>query len=149
MRAFATMTRTIVVAQPRLPLDAAWRVMVDRRIRHLPVVEGRRLVGILSDRDVLLRATLDDDARVIVPGLEVALAMTPAPLVCAPMTTISDVALTMIERKIDALPVVEGDRLVGLVTSTDLLQLLVEKDTKQPLPFDFDLEDASGGHAAA
>jgi acetoin utilization protein AcuB len=149
MRAFTTMTRKVVVAPPRLPLDAAWRVMVERRIRHLPVVEGRRLVGMLSDRDVLLRATLDDDGRVIVPGVEVAFAMTPAPLVCAPLTSVSDLARTMIDRKIDAIPVVEGERLVGLVTSTDLLALLVEDETKQPLPFDFDLEDAEGGQAVA
>jgi CBS domain-containing protein len=55
----------------------------------------------------------------------------------------------MIDRKIDAIPVVEGERLVGLVTSTDLLALLVEDETKQPLPFDFDLEDAEGGQAVA
>jgi CBS domain-containing protein len=75
--------------------------------------------------------------------------MTPAPIVCAPLASVSELAKTMIDRKIDAIPVVEGERLVGLVTSTDLMALLVEDETKQPLPFDFDLEDADGAQAAA
>jgi CBS domain-containing protein len=62
---------------------------------------------------------------------------------------VSDLAKTTIEGKIDAIPVVEGERLVGLVTSTDLLALLIEDETKQPLRFDFDLEDARGGRAVA
>jgi CBS domain-containing protein len=61
---------------------------------------------------------------------------------------VSDLAKTTIEGKIDAIPVAEGERLVGLVTSTDLLALLIE-ETKQPLRFDFDLEDARGGQAVA
>ncbi len=86
MHAAAAMTREVLVASPRLPLDVAWAVMQEHRIRHLPVVQGGALLGILSDRDVLLRATLDDDQRVIVPGLAVALAMTPAPAVCEAAT---------------------------------------------------------------
>lgn len=142
------MTRRVVVAPPNMPLDAAWAAMSVRSIRHLPVVDGRRLVGILSDRDVLLRATLDDDDRVLVPGIPVALAMTPQPLVCTPASKISDLARTMIDQKIDALPVVDGERLVGLVTTTDLLLLLLEHDTTQPLPFEFDLEEADRQAAA-
>ncbi len=142
MRAHATMSRKIVVASAGMSLDAAWAAMCARHIRHLPIVEAGRLVGILSDRDVLLRATRDDDERVIVPGIPVAVAMTPAPYVCSPHAKVSEIARVMIERKIDAMPVVEGERLVGLVTSTDLLALLVEDDTTQPLPFDFDLEEA-------
>lgn len=142
------MTRKVVVAPARMPLDAAWAAMEARSIRHLPVVEGGRLVGMLSDRDVLLRATRDDEGRTIVPGIPLVLAMTAAPLVCAPQTKVSDIARIMIDRKIDAMPVVDGERLVGLVTSTDLLALLVEADTTQPLPFDFDLEEAAS-HAVA
>ncbi len=144
MRAFATMTRRVIVAPPQLPLDLAWHVMQQHRIRHLPIVKGGALLGILSDRDVLLRATLDDDERVIVPGLEVMHAMTPSPAVCEPGTPVGEIVRVMTERKIDALPVVDAnDRLVGLVTSTDLLLLLVEPDSAQPLPFSYRLEEAS------
>ena len=52
------------------------------------------------------------------------------------------------ERKIDAMPVVDGERLVGLVTSTDLLRLLLEHDAAWPLPFDFHVEDATAAAAA-
>jgi CBS domain-containing protein len=51
----------------------------------------------------------------------------------------------MAEEKIDAIPVVRGLHLVGLVTSTDLLRLLVQRDEARPLPFNFRLvEDAYG-----
>lgn len=143
MHALDSMTRTVVVANPRLPLDAAWRAMTDRRIRHLPVVDGGRLVGILSDRDVLLRASLDDDGRIIVPGIEVGVVMSTPPVVCERHTTLSDIARTMIERKIDALPVVDDARLIGLLTSTDLLALLVDQSEEEPLPFAYELEDVA------
>ncbi len=143
MRASATMTRRVIVVPPQLTLDVAWGVMQEHRIRHLPVVQGGALLGILSDRDVLLRATLTEDQRVLVPKLEVILAMTPAPVVCEPTTVVSEIVRVMTERKIDALPVVnERDRLVGLVTSTDLLLLLVGQDTARPLPFSFMVEEA-------
>ena len=67
---------------------------------------------------------------------------TPWPHVCGPTTDVCDLVRLMTEKKIDAVPVVEGEnRLVGLVTSTDLLLLLISlEEAKVPLPFVFDLE---------
>lgn len=56
MRAVATMSREVVCVPPELPLAKAWDLMQELRIRHLPVVQGGAFVGILSDRDVLLRS---------------------------------------------------------------------------------------------
>ena len=69
-------------------------------------------------------------------------AATAWPHVCAPDTDVCDLVRVMTEKKIDAVPAVEGtDRLVGLVTSTDLLLLLIRLDeAKIPLPFVFELE---------
>lgn len=143
MHAASAMTRRVIVAPPELPLDAAWEVMLRHRIRHLPVVQARKLVGILSDRDILVRATLDDERRILVPGVRVALAMTPAPFVAQPTTPVGEIARLMIAEKIDAVPVVDtSDHVLGLVTSTDLLNLLVGEAAKKPLPFQFELEDA-------
>jgi acetoin utilization protein AcuB len=112
--------------------------MRERRIRHLPVVQGGQLVGILSDRDILLRSTLDLDGTVTAPRDPVALAMTPAPVTCGPDSKVSELARTMVERKIDAIPVVgTAGRLIGLVTSSDLLCLLLEEASVRALPFDF------------
>jgi CBS domain-containing protein len=151
MHTGSAMTRDIITAPLSLTLRAAWAIMESRRIRHLPVVQGSRLVGILSDRDILSRATLDPAEGFIVPdGVVVGAAMTLAPITCSMATTISWVAETMVQGKIDAIPVVEADDvLVGLVTSTDLLALLIDHDEAKLLPFDFRLVDADAPSEAA
>jgi acetoin utilization protein AcuB len=136
------MTREVVVVPPELGLDAAWRIMQRRRIRHLPVTHGGELVGILSDRDILVRSTLSDDGAVVVPPSTVGEAMTPSPVTCEPSTSVADVVRVMTERKIDSVPVVTPlGSLVGLVTSTDLLLLLIDFDEAKPLPFDFRIHE--------
>ena len=138
MLASASMTRDVVVVGPRFSLAAAFDLMQRRRIRHLPVVHAGRLLGILSDRDILLRSEVDSDGAIVTPPEPVELAMTPAPLTCRADTTVSELARTMIERKIDAVPVMgRGGLLIGLVTSSDLLALLVEDASARVLPFEF------------
>jgi CBS domain-containing protein len=147
MRASGTMTRRVIVVPPELPLDAAWDILQRHHIRHLPVLAGGALVGILSDRDVLLHASVAEDGDVAVPAsTKVATAMTPAPYVCSPSTDVADLARLMLEHKLDAVPVVgAGERLVGLVTSSDLLSLLLEPEpaAARPLPFLFELDARS------
>jgi acetoin utilization protein AcuB len=132
------MTRDVVVIGPQFPIAAAFGLMQERRIRHLPVVCGGRILGIVSDRDVLARSTVDPDGTVVPPRDPVAVAMTPAPITCSPDAQVSDLARIMVERKIDAVPVVnKAGSLVGLVTSSDLLFLLIDVAPAQVLPFDF------------
>lgn len=144
------MTRDVYVVPPELPLDAAWRIMTRERIRHLPVVRAGALFGMLSDRDVLKRGTLDTAGRLHIPhGLLVGAAMTPTPLeTCEVTTEVGVLATAMIEMRIDAIPVVRGLQLIGLVTSTDLLQLLVDREEARPLPFDFRLREPMAATAA-
>jgi acetoin utilization protein AcuB len=132
MKTSSAMTRDIVVVPPSARLSEARRVMDRMHIRHLPVVAGGALVGILSDRD-LLRQQGDDRARLCGD------VMTPSPLICSPDTSVSQVAALMIDHKVDCVPVVSGGTLVGLVTSTDLLELLIQREEAQALPFDFRL----------
>ena len=143
------MTRKVFVVTPDTSLPAAWELMSRERFRHLPVVSGGTLVGILSDRDILARATKEPD-RILVPDIRAGDAATPWPYVCDPQTDVCDLVRMMIEKKIDAVPVVdEAKQLVGLVTSTDLLLLLIPRDeAKMPLPFVFDLERYSAGTTA-
>lgn len=136
------MTRDVIVVPPELTLATAWRVMTREHIRHLPVVRAGALVGMLSDRDVLARGTIANDGKVKVePHIVVGEAMTPTPLeTCEISADIGDLARVMTEKKIDAVPVVKGLRLVGLVTSSDLLELLLDQhDEPEPLPFEFRL----------
>jgi CBS domain-containing protein len=132
MKASVVMTREIVVVSPSVTLQGAGRMMERKHIRHLPVVAGERLVGIVSDRDLLRHRGAD---ATVTCG-EV---MTEAPITCSPRASVGRVAELMIELKIDSIPIVDDDRLVGLVTSSDLLALLVERDQAQALPFDYRL----------
>jgi acetoin utilization protein AcuB len=146
MKAAVPMTTDVVVVPPGLSLSAAYAVMERLRIRHLPVVRAGALVGILSDRDVLARATLREDGSLDVPEDAVALAMTPAPITCEPTTSVAEIARIMTERKIDAVPIMRGSRIIGLVTSTDLMLLLVGVREACALPFGFRVVE---DHAAA
>lgn len=143
MEASTPMTREVFVVPPELPLAAAWAIMKRERIRHLPVVQAGALLGILSDRDVLIRAELGSSNNVVVPSTPVGEAMTPSPITCDPGTQIADLVTLMTERKIDAVPVVRGERLAGLVTTTDLLLLLITYESARPLPFEFHLRELS------
>jgi acetoin utilization protein AcuB len=132
----AAMTRDVVVIPPELELQAARAIMDRKHIRHLPVVKAGKLVGILSDRDLLRY----EGSLVADLNIPVAAVMTPAPITCLITTTVSRVAQMMLAHKIDSVPVVDpAGTLVGLVTSSDLLQLLVESAEIQALPFHYRL----------
>lgn len=142
MKTVAVMTRDIVVVSPSVSANVALMTMGRLCVRHLPVVENGRLVGILSDRDVLRRSFGT-------PPLTCGKVMTPAPVTCRSETSVGQVAQFMLEHKIDCVPVVDdARRLVGLVTSTDLLELLVERNQAEALPpFEFRLRVADSDAA--
>lgn len=147
------MTREVVVVPPEMTLAQAWAIMKRKHIHHLPVVRSGRLLGILSDRDVLLRATRGDgDEPLILTKDLVAAAMTPAPYVCGPSTPIEELVHTMTEKNIHAIPVVsDDDQLVGLVTATDLLLLLLSSDegrADRPVPFEYEVHETGAPSTA-
>lgn len=110
-------------------LDLADDVMKLGRIRHMPVLEGERLVGVVSQRDLLaasLSRALDFEAshrRSFLKSVAVDEVMARDVVTVAPDTPIVEAALLMIRRKIGCLPVVDAKGApVGLVTETDLLR---------------------------
>jgi len=110
-------------------LDLADDVMKLGRIRHMPVLEGERLVGVVSQRDLLaasLSRALDFEAshrRSFLKSVAVEEVMARDVVTTAPDTSIGEAALLMIRRKIGCLPVVNAKGApVGLVTETDLLR---------------------------
>lgn len=139
MKAKAAMTRNVVCIGADDLLNDAYEIMTEWEVRHLPVLRGNILVGILSDRDVILHAEKNPDGGIRVPGIPVSDAMTENPITCGPSTDVAQLAATMIEHKIDSVPVVDdGSVLVGLVTSSDLLRLLIDKEpaaAPRPMPF--------------
>jgi acetoin utilization protein AcuB len=110
-----------VTVRPHETARHAYQLMRDHRFRHLPVVEDGQLLGILSDRDlrpVLLSPTL---ARARVGEL-----MSEDPTTVGPEALVEEAASLLVVKKIGCLPVVADGRLVGIVTETDLLGVLVE-----------------------
>ena len=108
-------------------LSLANDIMRLGRIRHLPVVEGQRLAGIISERD-LFRTSLAQalgygtkDTRDLMKTMRIKDIMVPAVITVTPETELCDAVHLMLDHKIGGLPVVENDRLVGLITETDIL----------------------------
>lgn len=144
MRAAATMTRHVIVVLPTTPLTRAWALMQAHRIRHLPVTDAGRLVGMVSDRDLLLRGAPRPDGSALTFGDDpstVATVMTRLVLTADADAPVSFLASTMIADKVDAIVITDGrDAVRGLVTSTDLLGLLVDGEDVIGLPFEFKVE---------
>ena len=110
-----------ITVRPHETARHAYQLMRDNRFRHLPVVEDGRLVGILSDRD--LRPVL------LSPGLaraRVRELMSEDLTTVGPDASIEEAASLLVVKKIGCLPVVAQGQLVGIVTETDLLAVLVE-----------------------
>lgn len=111
-------------------LDLANDIMRLGRIRHMPVVSGSHLVGILSQRD-LFRAAMSSilsapprAEREWLAKIRVDQAMTTPAISASPEWPIERAVETMIEKKIGCLPVVSGSHLVGILSETDCLYLL-------------------------
>jgi nucleotide-binding universal stress UspA family protein len=109
------MTPHVLTAAPSDKLTVASTRMQQHKIRSLPVVENERLVGIVSDRDT--RANLSS-----LESLEVANVMSNKLITVAPQTSIWDAARTLRESKVGALPVLEKDRVVGIISISDLME---------------------------
>jgi len=104
-------------------LTAAHHMMREHRIRHLPVLSGGRLVGLLSERDLALIETLHS----VDPDLTLAEeAMTQAPYTVSPDSPLDEVAATMAEQRYGSAVVMDHEKIVGVFTTTDALQVLVE-----------------------
>ena len=111
------------------PLSEAFGLMRRHGIRHLPVLDGGALVGIVSDRD-LKRALPPAPHALWTPPPELAALpverlMTRAVITTGPAVSVEEAGRVMVTEKISALPVTEGGRLVGIVTETDVITLLV------------------------
>jgi len=127
MKARKVMRLEVTTVPLELSVEQAHTLMLKLGVRHLPVVSEHKLVGVLSDRDVLLACTRNADGTFLYPNLTVGEVMTLSPEVAGPDVHVAQLAKKMVEGKIDALPIVSKDNeLLGLVTSTDLMLLLTE-----------------------
>ena len=100
-------------------LTAVRTIMQAEGFKHLPVVETKRVLGVITDRDVRQHAAHLDETLVET-------AMTADPVTVSPDTSIEEAASVMLVKRIGCLPVVQNGGLVGIITATDLLRALLD-----------------------
>lgn len=126
------MSRNVVTLEETDSLREAIGVLRKHKIRHAPVVQEGRVVGIVTDRDLkratpsLLTGIDQDHFDRILEETMVEHVMTRNPSTVAPSMSLKEAATILLDNRFGSLPVLEGDRLVGILTTTDLLRALHE-----------------------
>jgi acetoin utilization protein AcuB len=131
------MTSEVITVGVDDPLRKVWSLVEERGLRRFPVVSGEKLVGIITDRD-LRNATASSVVLTekkyhdfLLDTVKVESVMSPDPRTVGPDADLKDVAATILEMKVGGLPVLEGGRLVGIITETDLIRALLEMLTDE------------------
>lgn len=139
-------TDPVAVGRDLSVTDAA-RLMVERRIGALPVLDGEKLVGIVTEGDLIMRDVKVEfptylhllDGFIMYPpatarfetelkkavGATVDDVMTPDPVTVQADTPVADVATLMVDRDVSRVPVLDGERLVGIVSKSDIVRSLI------------------------
>lgn len=147
MRVKDIMTTDVISVSPETEIVQAARIMLEKRINGLPVLDAKgKVVGIICQSDLVIQqksvpipslfSLLDGFMPLTslkkiekevgkIAALTVAQAMTPKPVTVTPETGIEQVASLMVDRNFHTLPVVEDDRLVGVVGKEDVLKTLL------------------------
>lgn len=128
------MTREVITITPNTTLPEAHRLMTDKKIRRLPVVENDRLVGIVTLGDV--REAEPSDAtslsiweiNYLLAKLKVGKIMTRNPITIYANDTLGEAAWLMLTKKVSGLPVVDSKhRVIGIITESDIFRLVVQE----------------------
>ncbi|MGI6491186.1 MAG: CBS and ACT domain-containing protein [Pelotomaculum sp.] len=126
------MTRNPVTISRKTSVFDALAIMKKNKIRQLPVVAEGKLEGLVTEKDLLTVSPSPATSLSIfelnglLARLTVAEIMVKSPVTVGPDTTIEETALVLRENKFGSVPVVEGDRLVGIITVTDIFDALIE-----------------------
>ena len=119
-----------VMLKPEDTLDLANDVISLGRIRHIPIVDGSRLVGIVTERDLIGAAATQifglkhKSKSALLKSVMIKEVMKKRVITAAPDTPIKDIAHLMADKKIGCVPVIGDGIVVGLVTTTDILRYL-------------------------
>ncbi len=129
------MTRDLVSVQEDTSVKEAMLLLRTHRIRHLPVANGKTLVGLVSDRDIrkaspsLLSGIDKNDYEQVLEDTPVGRIMTREPFTVTEATSLVDAISVLVEKKLGSLPVVDGTEIIGIFTDMDALKILLSKLT--------------------
>lgn len=127
------MTKDLVTLDPTESLYDAEKLFNKHNIRHIPVVEDRRIVGVISRSDLLRisYSNLSEDEEtietLIYDSYTIPQVMTRVPVTVESDATVKEVAELLSMQSFHSIPVVENGNLVGIVTTTDLINYLLEQ----------------------
>lgn len=122
------MKDTLITVSPETPVFEARQLMQKQQIRHLLVTEHGRLVGVCTDRDIRLNLPSPAtslsvwEVNYLLARLTIGQVMTKTVITVAPDRDAREAARLMLDHRIGALPVTENDKLIGILTETDLLR---------------------------
>lgn len=127
----------VITVGPKYPIESVASLMAEKHIRHVPIVAGDILIGIVSDRDFRRKYGVemveDEQAQEIgacyVPASTVMDIMTKDVRTVPPVAAVADAAATMADRRIGALPVLQDEKVVGIITDTDVVRLIARLET--------------------
>jgi acetoin utilization protein AcuB len=127
------MSHPVITIHPEMQIQEALKMMRDQRVRRFPVVDGRgRLVGIVAERDLLHAQPSEAtslsiwEVNYLVSKITVDRVMTRKVITIAEDTPLEEAARIMADNKIGGLPVVREDKVVGIITETDLFKIFLE-----------------------
>ncbi len=125
------MTKEVLTVKPEDPIRKVWELVEKKKLRRFPVLDGDRLIGIVTDRD-LRNATVSSVVLTekkyhdfLLDTIKVETIMTPNPRTVNPETSLREAAKIILNMKVGGLPVVEGEKLVGIITETDLINAFI------------------------
>jgi CBS domain-containing protein len=142
MRVTDVMTADVTTVAPDTDLREVAALLVRNRISGVPVVEGGRVLGVVSERDILFKERPSDglhrgvlawlmdegDLMLKVDARQAREAMTSPAVTIGPTRSVADAATLMLDEGVSRLPVVEGSKLVGIVTRHDLVRAFARSD---------------------
>ena len=110
------MSKNVATVAPHDPIEKAAKLMDEYDVGSIPVCDGNKVVGIITDRDIVLRC-VSQNKNLTQPVNEF---MTANPVTATPTMDVKDAAKMMSEKKIRRLPIVENNSLIGMVSLGDI-----------------------------
>ena len=126
------MSQPVITIPPTMPISDALNLMKRERIRRIPVVKDGKMVGIISDKDLLNASPSQAtslsvwELTYLISKILVRDVMTSKVLTVSEDTPIEEAARIMVDNKTGGLPVMQGEELVGIITETDLFKIFLE-----------------------